>query len=192
MVISGPSGVGKDAVLSRLKKSEPQMRFITTLTTRPRRPGEKDGLDYHFIDPSEFQDLLKSKGLLESAKVYNNWYGVPKQPIRDALQEGKDTVVKVDVQGAASIKRILPEAILIFLMPPSLAELAKRLTQRYTEKPPDLAVRLKAAESELEQISIFDYVVVNNNGGLESAVADIRTIIRAEKSHVKPRQINLP
>jgi guanylate kinase len=191
IVLSGPSGVGKDSVLTRLKQTEPQLRTITTLTTRTRRPMEIDGVDYRFINLTEYQKLLAANELLESAQVYTNWYGVPKQPLRDALKEGKDTIVKVDVQGAATIKKQLPDAVFIFLMPPSLDELAKRLTLRYTEKPSDMAIRLKAASSEMEQLKYFDYSVMNKNDGIDEAAADIKAIITAEKLRVKPRKISL-
>jgi len=191
-VLSGPSGVGKDAVLTLLKSTESQIRFIITMTTRPRRPAETDGIDYRFTSRYAFEDLLKRDELLEHANVYGHWYGVPKQAVRDALQEGKDTMVKVDVQGAASIKKIIPGAVFIFLMPPSLEELRLRLRRRYTEKPPELDVRLKAATEEIKRCAAFDYVVMNNSGGLKQAAADIRAIITAEKCRVVPRQINLP
>ena len=191
IILSGPSGVGKDAVLTRLKATESQLRFIITMTTRARRPRETDGVDYRFVSKEVFERLLKKNELLESANVYGNWYGVPKQPVRNALKEGKDTIVKVDVQGAATIKKILPNAIFIFLMPPSLDELKNRLRQRYTEKPPELAIRLRAAADEIKQVSKFDYLVMNNKDGLDIAVEEIRAIITAEKHRVKPRQIIL-
>ena len=161
------------------------------MTTRPRRPNEKDNVDYHFVNKDEFQKLLKNNELLESANVYGNWYGVPKEPIRQALKQGYDIMVKVDVQGAASIKEIVPQAVFIFLMPPSMQELANRLKQRYTESPATLAVRLRAAIEEIRQTPLFDYVVVNYSDQIESAVAEIQTIITAEKHRVKPREITL-
>lgn len=192
VVISGPSGVGKDAVLSRLKATEPQIRFIITMTTRTRRPKEVNGIDYRFVSNEVFESLRKKNELLESANVYGNWYGVPKQPIREALKAGQDAIVKVDVQGAATVKKIIPEAIFIFLMPPSLDELGNRLRQRYTEKPHELEIRLRTATSEIKQASKFDYVVINNKDGLNTAVEEIRAIIIAEKCRVKPRKITLP
>lgn len=191
-VLSGPSGVGKDAVLTLLKSTESDIRFIITTTTRPRRPTETDGTDYHFTTRENFEKLLKRDELLEHANVYGHWYGVPKQTVRDALKEGRDAMVKVDVQGAASIKKIVPGAVFIFLMPPSLEELGNRLRRRYTEKPPELEIRLKAAAEEIKHCAEFDYVVMNNNGGLKQAAADIRAIITAEKCRVMPRHIALP
>jgi len=192
IVISGPSGVGKDAVLNRLKATEHQMRFIITMTTRARRPREVDGVDYTFVTSEVFENLKQKHELLESANVYGNWYGPPKQPVREALKAGKDAVIKVDVQGAATIKKIIPDAIFIFLMPPSLDELESRLRQRYTEKPPELAIRLKAAANEIKKVAEFDYVVVNHKDNLNVAVEEIKAIITAEKCRVKPRNISIP
>ncbi|MCX6003937.1 MAG: guanylate kinase [Chloroflexi bacterium] len=191
IVLSGPSGVGKDAVLSCLKKSSSAIEFVTTMTTRPRRHNEKDKVDYHFVSEGEFKRLLANNELLESANVYGNWYGVPKEPIVKALKQGKDVMVKVDVQGVANIKKIVPQALFIFLTPPSMEELANRLRNRYTESPAALAVRLQTANSEIEQASMFDYVVFNYCGQIEAAVAEIQAIITAEKCRVPSREITL-
>jgi guanylate kinase len=191
IVVSGPSGVGKDAILNRLKDRQCPFKFITTNTTRRRRANEKDGIDYHFVSGDEFQDLLKNGGLLEWANVYGNWYGVPKQPVKDALGQGIDTVIKVDIQGAANIKKILPEAVFIFIMPPTAEELTRRLTRRSTESSADLAVRLKTAESEIRQIENFDYVVMNPCDNIDSAINDILAIVSAEKCRAKPRKVVL-
>jgi guanylate kinase len=190
IVLSGPSGAGKDAVLSRLKESGYPLEFITTVTTRPQRAREKNAA-YHFVSEENFQRMLESKELLEWARVYDNWYGVPKQPVRQALEAGRDIMVKVDVQGAATIKKILPQAVFIFLMPPSREELASRLKERRTELPLDLDLRLKTAEEEIEQLPLFDYVVVNKRDEIDSAVSAIEAIITAEKSRVTPREISL-
>jgi guanylate kinase len=191
IVLSGPSGVGKDAVLSYLKKSCINVKFVTTVTTRPRRHNAKDNVDYHFVSEAEFLNLIKNNELLESANVYGNWYGPPKEPIRQALKQGYDVVVKVDVQGAATIKAIAPQALFIFLMPPSVEELATRLQQRYTESKETMAIRLQAANDEMKQISNFDYIVVNHRDQIESAVDEISAIITAEKCRVKQREITL-
>ena len=190
IVLSGPSGAGKDAVLSRLKKSGYPLEFITTVTTRPQRAREKK-VAYHFVSEENFQRMLENKELLEWAKVYDNWYGVPKQPVKQALEEGRDTVIKIDVQGAATIKKILPQAVFIFLMPPSREELATRLKERRTELPLDLNLRLKTAEEEIEQLPLFDYVVINKQDEIDSAVSAIEAIITAEKRRVAPREISL-
>jgi guanylate kinase len=191
IVLSGPSGVGKDTVLNHIKNFSTNLKFVTTITTRPQRSNEKDNVDYHFVNKEEFQKLLKNNDLLESANVYGNWYGVPKEPVRKALKQGNDIMVKVDVQGAASIKKITPQAVFIFLMPPSMEELANRLRQRYTESPETLVVRLRAAVEEIRQAALFDYMVVNHSDQTQSAAAEIQAIITAEKCRIKPREIEL-
>jgi len=191
IVLSGPSGVGKDVVLNRLKESDCSLEFITTLTTRTQRANERDNVDYHFVSMERFQEMIENGGLLEWAKVYDNWYGVPKETVKKALDRGEDTILKIDVQGATTIKKILPEAVFIFLMPPSMEELATRLKQRYTESPSNLALRLKTAEEETKQLSLFDYVVVNKWGEIDHAVSEIKAIITAEKCRVSPREITL-
>jgi guanylate kinase len=190
IVISGPSGVGKDAVLSHLKKKKGPFYFVTTVTTRSKRKGETDQVDYNFISIDEFNSLYQKNGFLESANVYGNWYGVPKQPVKDALVKGLDTFIKVDVQGAANIKKIIPEAVFIFINAPSVDELCNRLTRRCTENAADLSLRIKTARSELEKISEFDYVVMNPCNSVESAVQDIMAIIQAEKCRVKKRRVD--
>jgi len=191
LVLSGPSGTGKDAVLSRMKEAGYPLEYIVTVTTRPKRPGEKNNIDYHFVPPEKFQELIKNNELLEWANVYGNWYGVPKQPIKQALDKGQDVIVKVDTQGAATIKKILPQAVFIFLTPPSMEELTTRLKQRHTESPFDLALRLKTAEEELKQLPLFDYVVFNQRDDIDRAISDIQAIITAEKCRVTPREIPL-
>ena len=135
--------------------------------------------------------MIEDNELLEWASVYGNWYGVPKEEVKQALDKKQDTMVKVDIQGAATIKKILPRAIFIFLMPPSMEELLTRLKQRHTESPPDLALRLKTAEEEIEQLSLFDYIVVNRWDKIDQAVSGIKAIISAEKCRVTPREIAL-
>ena len=191
IVLSGPSGAGKDALLTKMKESGYPLEYITTVTTRVQRAEEKDNVDYHFISTGKFQEMLKNNELLEWANVYGNWYGVPKEPIKRALERGRDTIVKVDTQGAATIKKIMPEAVFIFLMPPSREELATRLKQRHTESPSDLALRIKTVEEEIKQLPLFDYIVVNKQDKIDLAVSDITAIIAAEKCRVNPRRITL-
>jgi guanylate kinase len=191
VVISGPSGVGKDAILNRMKERNYPFFFMTTVTTRNKRANEVDGRDYHFVSEEVFQKLIDTEGLLEWARVYGNYYGVPKSPIKEALIQGRDTIIKVDIQGARNIKKVLPEAIFIFIMPPSTEELSVRLSKRSTESQNDLDLRLKTAETELAQIALFDYSVLNPCDGIESAVQDILSIVKAEKCKVKPRQVYL-
>ncbi|MBI4267220.1 MAG: guanylate kinase [Chloroflexi bacterium] len=188
IVISGPSGVGKDAILSHLKKADLSLQFITTVTTRPPRVGERDKIDYHFVSQESFRKMIDNGELLEWAKVYGNWYGVPKSPIKEALEKGRDAVVKVDVQGAATIKQKVPEAVFIFIAPPSLDELIRRLGQRDTESPSDMTLRLKTAQKEMDQLPLFDYVVVNRQDEIDRAVTEVRSIITAEKCRVNPRK----
>ncbi len=191
IVISGPSGVGKDAILNRLKDRDHSFEFITTMTTRCKRPNERHQIDYNFVSNEEFQKLLHDDGLLEKANVYGNWYGVPKEPVKQALAKGKDIIIKVDVQGAANIKKILPQAVFVFIVPPSLEELSNRLMQRCTETDSDLTLRLKTAESEMQQIFNFDYLVNNPCNDIESAIKDILSIVTAEKCRVNQRKIEL-
>jgi len=191
IVISGPSGVGKDATLDRMKKAGLPYHYVLTATTRPKRPGEKDGVDYWFVSEDKFHQMVERNQLLEWAKVYGNYYGVPKREIKEALKQGLDTVVKVDVQGAATIKRILPDALFIFLMPPSPEELANRLKQRYGSSSADLDVRLGKAQEEMESLPLFDYVVISYTDNLDLTVTEINAAVTAEKCRIKPRMVSL-
>jgi guanylate kinase len=191
LVLSGPSGAGKDAVLTRLKELGFPLEFIVTVTTRPRRNSEKDNIDYHFLSRESFQQMIERRELLEWANVYSNWYGVPKEPVKQALDGGRDTIIKVDIQGATTIKKILPQAVFIFLMPLSKNELLTRLKERDTESETDLALRLKTAEEEIKRLPMFDYVVANRQGQIDQVVSQIKAIITAEKLRVTPREYNL-
>jgi guanylate kinase len=191
IVLSGPSGAGKDAILNRMKKSGYPAEFITTITTRPQRAEEKNNIDYHFVSVESFQKMIENKELLEWANVYGNWYGVPKEPVKRALDRGQDVIVKVDVQGAATIKKTIPQAVFIFLVPPSMEELATRLKQRHTESPFNLALRMKTAEEEMKKLPLFDYVVVNREAEIDLAVSEIEAIITAEKRRAIPMEISL-
>lgn len=187
IVLSGQSGVGKDAVMSGLKESGQPLEFMVTMTTRPPRPGELDGVDYHFVTVENYLALRDSGQLLESAEVYGNYYGPPRQPVKEALDAGRDVILRVDVQGVATIKQNAPECVAIFLAAPSIEALETRLRSRGTETPADLELRLKTAAAELKQLPMFDYLVFNREGELDKAVADIRAIITAEKRRVNPR-----
>jgi len=190
-VLSGSSGAGKDAVLSRMKELGYPFHHVVTVTTRPRRNAEKDGVDYHFLSESRFQDMVQQGELLEWAQVYGNYYGVPKQQIRQALEEGRDTIVRVDVQGAATIKSLVPEAVLIFLTSTSVTDYTERLRERKTESDTELELRIGSIEEEMKSLPIFDYVVVNRQGELDIAVSDIASIITAEKCRVDPCVVDL-
>ena len=185
VVLSGPSGAGKDAVIAKLKDSDFPIERVVTVTTRPRRAIESESVDYHFVSPEKFQEMIRGKKLLEWANVYGNWYGVPQEAVKQALERGQDVMLRTDVQGAATIKKTMPQAILIFLMPASMEELDARLKQRHTESSLDLAVRTRIAEEEIKKLPLFDYVVFNRQGEIDSAVADIKAILRAEKCRVK-------
>ena len=189
IVLSGPSGVGKDAILEGIKKKGDPLHFAVTATTRPRRKKETNGVDYHFVSKAEFESMIKKGELLEWANVYGNLYGVPKSELQRAINRGEDVIVKVDVQGATTIKKTAPQAVFIFLAPPSMQELKERLEQRNTECIIDLELRIKAAEQEMNSLSMFDYIVVNHKDGIGRAIAQIESIITAEKCRVKPRKI---
>ena len=191
IVISGFSGVGKDATLDKMKKADFPFHYVVTATTRSKRQGEKDGVDYHFLSEDKFRQMIKTNQFLEWAKVYGNYYGVPKREIEEALRKGQDTIVKVDVQGAATIKQILPDAVCIFLMAPSTEELANRLRQRHGLHSADLDLRLSKAREEIESLPLFDYAVVNHTDNLDLTVTQINAIITAEKCRAKPRVIRL-
>ena len=181
VVISGPSGVGKDAVLERMRSSNVPYHFAVTATARPKRENEVDGVDYIFVERDEFQSMIRNDELLEWAEVYGNPYGVPKSPVRDALARGQDVILKIDVQGADNIRRLVPGAVYVFLAPPDMTELEHRLTRRRTESTETLKVRLATAATEMEEAEKFDYVVVNRTGRLDKAVEEINTIIRRER-----------
>jgi guanylate kinase len=191
IVLSGLSGVGKDTVLTELKKSGFPAYISISATTRPRRPGEKDGVDYHFISTSKFQEMIEGNHLLEWATVYDNRYGIPAAPVRQALESGQDVIVKIDVQGAATIKQKVPQAVFIFMVTSTLEELEQRLKKRRTETVAELELRLKTALAELTKLSMFDYIVVNREGKISRTIADITAIVSAEKCRAKPREIEL-
>jgi guanylate kinase len=189
IVLSGPSGAGKDALLIRMKELGVPFHYVVTSTTRPPRPGENDGVEYTFVSESGFHEMLQRGDLIESAKVYGYWYGVPKHEVKQALDEGKDVVLKIDVQGAATIRNLLPGAVLVFLTLPSLEEYEQRLRQRKTESDTDLKVRLGKVNEEVRSLLIFDYVVVNRQDELDAAVDQIKAIVTAEKCRVNPRVV---
>jgi len=191
IIISGSSGVGKDAALGKMKKEGLPFHYVVTTTTRPKRPGEKDGVDYHFLSEDKFRQMIMKNQFLEWAKVYGNYYGVPKREIEEALKKGQDTIVKVGVQGAATIKRILPDAVFIFLMAPSTEELANRLKQRHGSQSADLELRLSKAREEIESLPLFDYVVVNHTDNVDLTVTQINAIVTAEKNRLQPRVVRL-
>lgn len=191
VVISGPSGVGKDSILTRMRQIGVPFHFVVTATSRPMRPGERDGYDYHFVTREQFEGLIRDSELIEWAEVYGQYKGVPKFDVRRALASGNDVVLRIDVQGAATIRRLAPEAVLIFVAPGHPDELRARLEARQTELPDEIDRRLAVVWGELEAIASFDYVVINRDDGLDDAVAQIRAIVQAEKHRVHPRRVRL-
>lgn len=191
IVISGLSGVGKDTVLNGLRQTGLPFHFVVTATTRPRRPTEVDGIDYLFVSRERFIEMIEKGELLEYALVYNDYKGVPKDQVRQAFASGKDVVIRVDVQGAARLKQLYPDALLIFLTVQDEQEMMTRLKNRQTETPESLHLRIATAHQELLQIPDFDYIVVNRINQLEETLATILAIIQGEHHRVKHRKISL-
>lgn len=191
VIISGPSGVGKDAIISKLRDLHSSLHYTVTVTTRPKREGEIDGVHYHFISESHFKKMLENDELLEWALVYGNYYGMPKEQIKQALQKGLDVIIKADVQGASTIRKLVPEAVLIMVVPPSMEKLEERLRNRNTDTDHDINLRVETAYKEISFLPLFDYVVVNHQGHLDKVVSQIESIINAEKCRVNPRVANI-
>jgi len=191
VVISGPSGVGKDAVIGELRKRGLPLHVLVTMTSRQPRANEVDGVDYIFVSREEFLARVERGEIIEHAVVYQDLKGIPRDQVKKAMDSGKDVVLRVDVQGARSLRALFPEAVLIFLTPTNQEEWFLRLKNRKTETPESLALRLKTAEMELELISIFDYVVVNTQDCLERAVDHIVAIIDAEHHRVNHRRLEV-
>ena len=191
LVLSGPSGVGKDAVLERMRQQGKPFHLTVTATTRRRRMTETDGVDYIFVSWESFQQMIKDGEFLEWAKVYGNLYGVPKAQVVCAFGEGRDVIIKTDVQGAATIKKLAPEGVFIFLTPPSIDELEYRLSLRMSESSEALQVRLRTAEAEMEEASKFDYVVTNHRDRLDETVAEFESIVAQERRKTPQRKVVL-
>ena len=183
VIVSGPSGVGKDTVIAELREmaSDPPRHFVVTCTTRPRRPYEVDGEHYHFLDQAAFERMRDDGGFLESNLVHGHWYGTPRSEVRAALSAGRDVILKIDVQGAAVVKQKVPEALLVFLVPPSLEDLFSRLRSRATETADELDIRQRNAALELARQEDYDHVVRNETGEVARTAARIDEIIEAEK-----------
>jgi len=191
VVISGPSGVGKDATIKRMKEMGYPFHFVVTATTRPRREGEIDGVDYFFASMGDFAQMIEAGELLEYAVVYGQYKGIPKQQVREAFASGKDVVLRIDVQGAATIKRLVSDAVFIFLIAESEDALIKRLMERKSETPEGLRIRAATAREEMKRLNEFDYCVVNRDCNLDQTAETIAAIITAEKARVRPRRIQL-
>lgn len=192
IVISGPSGVGKDTIARRLIDRRPDnFYFVVTATTREPRPDEVNGRDYFFVSSDEFARMIENDELLEYALVYNDYKGVPKQQILDALESGKDVIMRVDPQGAATIRKLIPNAVFIFLIAESEEAMVTRLRERKSETPEGLSLRIATARQEMKRIGEFDYCVVNAQEQQEEAVDEILCIMKAEKSRVEQQPIQL-
>lgn len=178
-VVSAPAGCGKDTILEQLFKKTDTVGYSVSATTRAPREGEVDGVHYHFRTRDEFERMIKGGEVLEYTEYCGNYYGTPRKGVEDLLAEGKDVILKIEVEGAMNIKRIFPECCLVFILPPSLAELERRLRKRGTETEDKIILRTKQAKSELEFAKNYDYYIVN--GELEKAVDDLLAVIRAEK-----------
>lgn len=190
-VLSAPSGTGKDTVINELKNQGMDFHVVSSVTTRAPRPGESEGYPYYFVSKEAFDLMVKQQELIEFAQVHGNWYGQPIQQIKDNLEVGRDVLLKIDVQGASTVRQRIPEAIFIFLVPGSVEELVQRLTHRQTETPAELERRLQDAKFELEQQKYYEYVIENRQGHLLDAVACLRAIILAEHCRTQPRNIQL-
>lgn len=189
-VLSAPSGTGKDTVIHALKQLV-DFYLVASVTTRNPRPGESEGDPYYFISKQEFEQLIANNELLEHANVHGNWYGQPLKPIRDNLRAGRDVLLKIDVQGAATVRKKVPGAIFIFLIPESLEELAQRLTKRDTETEAERQRRLTDAHNELAEKDWYDYVITNRQGHLEEAVELLHAIMLAEHARTHPRHVTI-
>ena len=191
IVISGPSGAGKDTVMQRMKERGLPFHFVVTATTRPKRANEVHGRDYWFVSKEEFARMIDEDELIEHAIVYGDYKGIPKQQVREALASGKDVVMRLDVQGAETVRKLAPEALLIFITTDSEDELVQRLETRKTETADSLAIRIATARKELKRVQAFDYVIVNRDFQLDETVDRIRAIIDAEHHRVNPRKVTL-
>jgi guanylate kinase len=193
VIISGPSGVGKDTIIDALRDRprRPDYHYVVTCTTRVQRPGEIPGVSYHFLTPVEFHELRDAGELLEANEVHGNWYGTPRLEVARALAEGHDVILKIDVQGAQVVKERVPDALLVFIVPPSLEALFQRLRSRATETANELEIRQRNAAIELARQGDYDRVVVNETGEVERTAAEIEAIIEQEKRRYPDRRIRL-
>ena len=191
IVISGPSGAGKDTVMQRMKERGLPFHFVVTATTRPQRANEVHGRDYLFVSGEEFARMIDEDELIEHAIVYGDYKGIPKQQVREALASGKDVVMRLDVQGAETVRKLAPEALLIFITCENEDELVRRLRARKTESTDSLSLRIATARKELQRIEAFDYVIVNRDFHLDDTVDKVRAVIAAEHLRVKHRKVKL-
>jgi guanylate kinase len=193
VIISGPSGVGKDTIIDALRRRprDPDYHYVVTCTTRARRPGEIEGVSYHFFDRERFLALREAGELLEANEVHGNWYGTPRAQVREALAGGHDVILKIDVQGAQVVKENVPEAVLIFIVPPSLETLFRRLKSRATETADQLELRQRNAAIELARQEDYDYIVENDDGQVEATAVRIDEIIADERARRPDRRVRV-
>lgn len=191
IVISGPSGVGKDSVVQRMKERGFPFHFVVTATTREKRANEVHGRDYWFVSKDEFARMIEQNELIEYAIVYGDYKGIPKAQVREALASGKDVVMRLDVQGAESVRKLAPQALLIFITCESEEELERRLRERKTESADSLSLRIATARKELQRIDDFDYVILNPDFHLDDTVEKVRAIISSEHLRVHHRKVDL-
>ncbi len=191
IVISGPSGVGKDSVVQRMVERGFPFHFVVTATTREKRANEVHGRDYWFLSKDEFAHMIEENELIEYAIVYGDYKGIPKAQVREALASGKDVIMRLDVQGAESVRKLAPEALLIFITCESEEELERRLRERKTETADSLSLRIATARKELQRLDAFDYVIVNQDFHLDDTVDKVRAIIAAEHLRVHHRKVTL-
>jgi guanylate kinase len=191
IVISGPSGAGKDTVKQRMQERGLPFHFVVTATTRPKRNNEVHGKDYFFVSKEEFARMIEQDELIEYAIVYDDYKGIPKAQVREALASGKDVVMRLDVQGAETVRKLARDALLIFITPESQDELERRLRHRETESSDELALRIATARKEYQRIDSFDYVIINRDFQLDETVDKVRAIITAEHLRVQHRKVDL-
>lgn len=191
VVISGPSGVGKDSVIRRMLELQYPFHFVVTTTDRAPRPDEVDGVDYHFVSTAQFEQMVAADEMFEHAVVYGQYKGIAKTHIRQALATGADVVMRLDVQGAATVRRKVPQALTIFLAPPSLDALLHRLHRRASDSPQQRQERLEMALAEMARLSEFDYLVVNEEGRLDDTVKCVVEIMSAEKRRIHREPVRL-
>jgi guanylate kinase len=189
IIISGPSGVGKDSVLEQLQKRYPKAKYVVTATTRAKREGEIDGVHYLFLDKAEFIRRIEANDFIEHATVYDNHYGVPRSPVEDGLAEGRDVIIKVDVKGHATLRTLIENTRSIFIAPQSTRSLHEFLLSRKSETPADMLKRLRISSEELARVDEFDYLVFNVAGKLDETIGQICEIIESEGRRVNQPQV---
>ena len=186
IVLSGPSGCGKGTVIRELMQDHPNLFYSVSATTRQPRPGEEDGVHYYFLKKEQFEELIASDGMLEYANYCGNYYGTPRAAVEEQCKAGKDVILEIEVQGAMQVREKCPDAVFLFILPPSAEELARRLTDRRTEDPQTVQNRLVKAKEEMAMAGSYDYIVVNDV--VSETAAQIEAILTAEKFSRKRMQ----